>query len=408
MIKVCIEYAEPGMVLAKNLQGLDGSTVLESGANLDPETIARLMDMGVGHVFIKPSGRKEDEELLAERCLRYVRNFFLYVDPDHPAMAKLYELSAGRAMTALRDGWSIPCRNEFQAKNVEHLTDLSPGQEVGPEDVVKKETDLASFPDIYFKIKKVINTPTSSADDAAKVVGADVGLTAKLLKLVNSPFYGFSARIDSIPHAISLIGMKELSTLALGVTAVDFFKDIPPELIDMQAFWRHSISCGIFGKLVASRIEKKGAERFFTAGLLHDVGRLVLFKHMPYASTDALLFARGDTVPLLEAEENVLGYNHAYIARLLLQEWNFPSEVMDLIANHHSPAKAEKPRDAAVIQLADNLANAAGITAGGMFVLPGMTMDEWGLLGLDANVLDNIFDLHDQAIDDLSKTFTSK
>lgn len=176
----------------------------------------------------------------------------------------------------------------------------------------------------------------------------------------------------------------------------------------MEAFWRHSISCGIFGKLLASRIQKEGAERYFTAGLLHDIGRLVLFKHMPYASTDALLYARNDTVPLPEAEDSVFGYNHTYISRLLLQEWNFPSEIEDLIANHHSPAEAENPRDAAVIQLADNMANAADITNGGMFILPGMETSEWELLGLDAEVLGKVFDLHDQAIDDLSRAFTSK
>lgn len=236
------------------------------------------------------------------------------------------------------------------------------------------------------------------------MVSTDIGLSGKLLKLVNSPFYGLATHVDSIARAIAMVGMKELSTLALGISTINFFKDIPPELIDMKVFWKHSLSCGVFGKLLAGKMGLK-SERFFTAGLLHDAGRLIIFKNMPYASVQALLFARRSMIPMVEAEKEVLGYDHTEVGRLLLASWKFPDSLVELIAHHHSSYSATDPREAAVIQLADNLANAAEISSGGMFVLPGMAEGAWERLGLKPEDLNAIFETHDRHINEIAKAF---
>ena len=404
MNRICIEHIEPGMVLAKNVVGLDGSVVLESGVVLGPEHMETLLELGAAAVYVKPGPGMDPKAINMARIENHVRRFFSYVDPDNPVFEEMFQVSLRRCTEAINAGWDPPCEAEMLARNVEHLADLFLKDAGTPEHIVQHENELASFPDIYFKIKEVLEAPNSSAKDIARVVNTDVGLSVKLLRLVNSPFFGFTTTIDSVVRAVSLVGVKELSTLALGISTINFFKDIPPELMDMAMFWKHSLRCAIFAKLLAVR-QGMSSDRFFTAGLLHDVGRLVLFKNMPYASTEAMLYARGSTVPLVEAENEVLGFDHTEVGRLLLEQWQFPPNLIMLIAHHHDPSAATDPREAAVIQLADNLANAAEIAAGGVYVLPGMERAAWESMALQIEDLDEITALHDAHIEDITATF---
>jgi putative nucleotidyltransferase with HDIG domain len=336
----------------------------------------------------------------------YVRGFFLYVDPDHEAMVALYRVTVARTLAALRTGWTFPTIDQLMPRNVEHLRDMFyQEQESGAQEMVDAETKIASFPDVYFRLREVLDRPTSSADDVANVVGTDVALTAKLLKLVNSPLYAFAERIDSVPHAVSLLGVREVSNLALGISTINFFKDIPPELIDMRTFWKHSISVGIFSKLLAARVRGANTERLFTGGLLHDVGRLILFKKLPYASTQALIHARSNMLPVVDAEADVFGYDHTEVGRTLLTAWNFPQEMIDLVHYHHTPMDAPDPLDAAVVQLADNMANAVEIPAGGKFVLPGLSAGAWERLGLSPQSIEPLMELYDLHIEEVTETF---
>jgi putative nucleotidyltransferase with HDIG domain len=392
------------MILARNVSGADGSLLLEKGLSLLPEHIELLSASGHGSVMVQPAQAKLDQQRVVNQCADYVRSFFIYVDPDSPVLNEIFRLTLEQTVTAVQKGWDLPCQSELKAYDVEHLDDLFLIDEGSPDDIVTHETNLVSFPDIYFKIKEVLDSPSSSADDIARVVNTDMSLTARLLKLVNSPFFGFPTTIDSVARAVSLIGVRELSTLALGISAINFFKDIPPELISMKVFWRHSLSCAVFGKLIAAKANLP-AERFFTAGLLHDAGRLILFKNMPRASTQALLFARNHLVPLVDAENQVMAYDHTTLGRRLLEAWQFPGTLTDIIAHHHTPMAAASPREAAVIQLADNLANAAEISAGGMFVLPGMDVEAWDLLGLNIREIKHLFASHARNIDEIVNSF---
>lgn len=270
-----------------------------------------------------------------------------------------------------------------------------------PADIVRHEMGLASFPDIYFKIREVLDNPKSSAQDIAKVVNLDVGFSTKLLKLVNSPFFGFSSAIDSVARAVSLVGVKEIATLALGISTINYFQNIPPELMDVKSFWRHSLRCAVFAKLLAVN-KKLPSDRFFTVGLLHDVGRLVLFKNMPYASVEALLYSRREMIPLREAEVSILGYDHSEVGRLLLEGWKFPASLSELIAHHHVSETAVSRMDVAIVQLADIMANVAEISADGRFALHGMRQEDWQLLGLTSRELIFFMELHDKHFEEIT------
>ena len=392
------------MVLAKDVPGADGSTLFAKERSVNDDDIATLRDLDIGYVYIASMGKQKDNEDLLRRCDDYTYQFFMYVNPESDLFNELYRLCLGKVLADASADWNLPCAKDLRATDVEFMRDLFFKGEGSPSDIVDHETSLVSFPDIYFKIKEVLESKTCSASDLARIVSTDIGLSAKILRLVNSPFYNFTSKIDSIDRAISLVGDREVSTLALGVSAINFFKDIPPELIDMRVFWRHSLSCAIYSKLIAAAIDLPG-ESFFTAGLLHDAGRLIIFKNMPYGSVQTLLTARSEMLPLVEAERQVLGYDHTQVGDLLFKEWQMPDFLRDIVANHHDPSHAQNPKNAALVQLADNLANAMAIPAGSTFVLPGMLEDDWKALGLQGNQLQEICNEHDRCIDQVLEAF---
>ncbi len=335
----------------------------------------------------------------------YVRNFFMYTDHDNEAIEEIFRLSVFRTTAALRLGWHLPEQDERLHNNTEYLRDSFIAGQVDPKTLVDSETQLVSFPEVYFRIREVLETPTSSAEDVARIVSNDMELTAKLLKLVNSPFYGLMDTVEDVRHAIALVGVAEVANLALGISAIKVFKDIPPELMDVKTFWKHSVSCGIFARLIASRLNGLKGDRFFTAGLLHDIGRLIILKKLPYASVQTLLYAHENLLPLVEAERDVLGFDHTQVGHLLLTEWQFPQGLADAVAWHHSPASAQDPLAASVIQLADNLTNAMEISNGGLYVLPGLERGAWERLHLKPSDIVAVVGLFDKHIDELFTAF---
>ena len=324
------------MVLASDLVASDGRMLFKSGTELEDRHLELLKRIGIKQVEIEALLVELDEETLFA-IEDYVRDFFLYVNPDFGPSIELFRAALDLTAESVSRGWELPDADTRRASSVEHLEDIFIKGMGDPSTIVQHETELASFPDIFFRIKEVLEDDAASANRIAQVVSTDMSLAAKLIKLVNSPLYGFPQTIDSISRAVALVGTKELSTLALGISAINYFKDIPPELIDMKTFWRHSITCGIFANILAGTQIGLSPERFFIAGLLHDVGRLIMFKKLPYAASEAMLFSRENSIPLVEAELSVIDFIHTDISTPLLAAWKFPQGLADMINFHHRP-----------------------------------------------------------------------
>jgi len=393
------------MVLSGDLKSADGRLLFRSGTPLEARHIELLRRVGVSGAEVEPPASELPPETLRE-IEEYVRGFFLYANPDSAPVIAMFRMALEMTGEAVSKGWQLPDANTRRAASVEHMQDIFLKGMGTPETIARHETELASFPDIYFRIREVLEDESASSARIAKVVGTDMSLSAKLIKLVNSPLYGLSQPIDSISRAVTLVGAKELSTLALGISAINYFKDIPHELVDMRTFWRHSITCGIFAKILAGTQVGISPERSFIAGLLHDVGRLILFKKLPYASTEAMLFARENSIPLVEAERAVMDFTHTDISRPLLAAWKFPEELADMINYHHNPMEFPNPLEPAIVHVADCLTNAVEIAQGGMYVVPDVDEDAWELLGLDAEtVLVAAADRYCEQIDNILEAF---
>jgi len=207
-------------------------------------------------------------------------------------------------------------------------------------ELLRKTSTICSLPLFYDRLNEAINHPRSSLADIGKIISEDQGLSTRLLRLANSPIFGYHARIDSITRALTLIGTQQLRDLALSISIMGTFKDIPEDLLSMQSFWKHSIACGIFSRNLAMLRREVNPERFFLAGMLHDLGLLVIATVMPQLSK-TLLQERQDQQQLLSlVEQQTLGYDHATVGGALLEMWKIPLNLSEPVACHHNPDAA--------------------------------------------------------------------
>jgi len=261
------------------------------------------------------------------------------------------------------------------------------------QDVVRSVGTVVSPPQVYLKLVEVINHPRSGPADVGRVLSEDSGLTSRLLKLVNSAMFSFPQRIGSVTHAVQVVGTAQVRDLALATSIVTTFDGVPDDLVHMESFWRHSLACGVAARTLAALRRENNVERFFVAGLLHDVGRLVLFLSMPDAMRTALQQAKERGECLHTVEREVLGFDHAQVGAALMSSWNFPGVFTEVVGYHHMPALASRfPVEAAAVHAGDVIANGLFIGNSGQPVVPGLEAGAWDQLGIDANLPPSLLD----------------
>jgi HD-like signal output (HDOD) protein len=218
------------------------------------------------------------------------------------------------------------------------------------------------------------------------LIEKDQVLAAKVLKLANSPFYGFPSRIASVSHAVVVLGFNVLKELTLCATAFDMMK-----AAGMERLWRHSLGTAMTAHLLAGRAGFKNPEEVFVAGLLHDLGKVVLFAKLPeVAAQIEQTAARGD-LAWVEAERELLGVTHADVAGWMGETWHLPRTLTTPIMFHHRPAEA---RDAtlqtACVHVADVLVKAMGCGVSGDDLVPPLAHEAWAVFDLDDAALDEV------------------
>ena len=225
------------------------------------------------------------------------------------------------------------------------------------EKLIDRSGKLGSLPAIVYRVFDVMDDPKSTASQIGRVINEDPAFTARLLKLVNSPFYGFTRKVDTVYRAVALIGHKELRSVVVAASAIKAFDGIPSELVSMPVFWKRSLTTAVVARVLAAFKREKEIERYFIAGLLHDIGSLLLYLQLPEEMTHVLHQHQSDGIALLKAEKNVLGYDHAQVGGALLKKWNLPPLTCAAVRFHPAPEKApEAERKAAyMVQLAKSI-----------------------------------------------------
>ncbi len=273
--------------------------------------------------------------------------------------------------------------------------------------VIRRLDDLPTLPRTVLRITELINNPMTSARDLAKVISDDQVLTAKLLKLVNSSFYGFPQRISTVTGAIVLLGFDAIKSLLLTTSVFDIFSKDKKEKARQEDFWDHSLGCAVGAKVIGNYLRYDRVEELFVSGLLHDIGKIVEMMFVPDDFARVVSMVEADNILMVDAEESLLGYTHAEVGRLLAERWNLPAKLVNIIAHHHQPDLAGIfSQEAIIVQLADILCRAMNIGSGGDNLMPQLNKDGWESLQLDVSAIEPIMIDMEREFDDISLFIT--
>lgn len=255
-------------------------------------------------------------------------------------------------------------------------------------ELVQGVSNLVTLPDVFVRINQLVENPNSSIADIAKVAGQDPSFTVRLLRVANSSFYGFSSTIDTVPKAVSVIGTSQIRSLALATSVASSFDGLPNTLVSMEHFWRHSLYCALAARVLARKAGQCDPDAVFTAGLLHDIGELVIFNRLPQQAKEALslVLDSADELPIYQAEQQIMGFDHAQVGGELARQWQLPPMLTGCIEHHHSPQAAPHfPREVALVHIANILALMAEVRTLDPGDVPPSDPHAWDTLGLKAD-----------------------
>lgn len=264
---------------------------------------------------------------------------------------------------------------------------------------------LFTLPEVYLQLKQELDDPKSSLLKVAEVIARDPALTVRLLRMVNSAFFGFGQKIDTISQAVSMLGTQQVHDLALATSVTKAFNSIPENVVNMAQFWHQSIYCGVLARLLASRCNVLDSERLFVAGLLHDIGHLVMYQTIPEKMQQALKRCRSEGRPLFQLEQELTGTNYAKVGGLLMSSWGLPESLIITTRFHLVPAEAtEYELQTAIVHIAATIAQIRQDTSLPIEpVMNGLAVDPmaWQITGLTA---ENIEPLCKEALQQLVQT----
>jgi HD-like signal output (HDOD) protein len=235
---------------------------------------------------------------------------------------------------------------------------------------------LISLPEIYLRVREVIDDPHSSMEDLANALSLDPSMTARVLQLVNSPLYGIPRKIDTLSQAVNLLGMRPVANVVFATNVAKAFAQLPPSVMNMTDYWRKSVLCALVAVQLARACGMQDSERLFVAGLLRDVGHLVLYYTVPERAQSALIEAANFNQPLDEVERANIGCDYADVGGDLMKKWEMPERLEQAIRWQLTPLRASKAeRDAAIVKVAGACADCFE-TLGAKFELPAAGMED--------------------------------
>jgi putative nucleotidyltransferase with HDIG domain len=377
-----VDELEVDMVLAEDVRDISSRLLLAKGQKLQSKHIRIFKIWGITEVCVAGiQGREKNDESYIdpdtmERITEDTKYIFKHVDLSHPAIKELFRISV---LYRSRQG-IYHADKHHSLTNSEDLKNHSGCD-------VKKMIDhnrikLPEMPSTAFELNEVVADPFASVHRIAEVVNKSPSLAALLLRIVNSSFYGFPSKIDSISRAVTLIGTREITGLALGISIVNVFKDIPKDILDMSSFLKHSLACGIISRILAANKNLPQTEQLFVCGLLHDIGRLVIYQYFPDQAKTLLNLTAASDKLLYQQENRYLGGKHTLIGKHLLKTWKLPFELENNVFYHHNPSVAHHPVKAAIVHLADIMVNALGLGSSGERFVPPLDYEAWDNLGI--------------------------
>ena len=222
------------------------------------------------------------------------------------------------------------------------------------------KAQLVSLPAVYLRLKAVLDDPEFTMSDVEAVISQDPAMSARLLRQVNSAYFGFSSRIDTVSRAVGMLGTQQVHDLVLAASVAESFAGMSSEVMDMHHYWRRSVYCAAAARLLAARCGIREIERLFLAGLLRDIGHLIMYQSIPDVTQFALTQARQQCLPLYVVERDTIGFDYGKAGGTLLQQWQLPQSLWEPVELHVTPGQSTGYElDTAIVHLAGILAELA-------------------------------------------------
>ncbi|NDV23284.1 HDOD domain-containing protein [Desulfovibrio sp. JC022] len=355
-MKIFVGDLEVGMRLAEDVKGANGRFLLAADTVIEERHLRIFNIWGVSEVEVlggKGAGESDADPQLHALAKEYVDGIFAYADMTVAPMEVLKEVSVKYFVRELEKNNELP------------HTMISMGREpdipetplfASADAFLKSGIRLASFPDIYYKIMEALNDPGSGSENLADIISKDSGLSAKLISLVNSPLYGFDLPVESLSRAVSLVGTNGVCQLALSVSVMEAFKGEHNTGFSMADFWKHSLACAVFCRILALQVPGVSQDKCFVVGMLHDVGQLIMLQQCPEKIDMAfeLRMARG--ISYCEAESIIFGFDHCDLVGSLFKLWNIPPSITAGVVGHHGSRSGEFCIESAICSVADSMA----------------------------------------------------
>lgn len=271
------------------------------------------------------------------------------------------------------------------------------------ETVIEAVNDIPALPQVAVRVMELTGHPDSTAQDISNELMNDQAITARVLRWANSAFYGFPRRIGTVTDAIVLLGFRTIRSIVLAAAVNDVLdREIEGYALEQGELWRHSQCSAMAARLLGRKAKYAHLDLAYTAALLHDIGKVILNRFMKEAYHDVVGLVNSENISFMDAENRVLGFNHALIGSRIAAKWNLPQELVEAIAFHHSPEAATvNPHLAALTHLADAVCVSMGIGIGVDGLLYPMSQPAVELLGLSEMDIDN-------AISELVDVFTDQ
>jgi len=225
--------------------------------------------------------------------------------------------------------------------------------------------DLPTIPIVATKVLQLLDDPDVSTEEIADLMLTDQVMTARVMKLINSPVYKPAQEITSLKRALVYLGLRHVRELALTTSVINAF-DGTSGALELNSFWEHSFGVGMVSKIIAKKIGYQDLEKAYISGIIHDLGEVFLSNFLRDPFLEVLEYIKTHPVKLVDAEAEILGTTHCEIGLSMARKWNFPDAYCDVIACHHNPGEATvDPILCSIVNLADLFCTVRGLNYGG-------------------------------------------
>ena len=364
MESVRVHDLKIGMVLAEDVRDMNGRRLLTAGSNINDKSLQILKTWGISEVTVESGSiapSSEDDGIEEETVPGDTEELFCLSDMQDPFIRELWEKSLQVRSERPYDSFlkapqdiPPPSRNTLPA---------------GPDAIVEMGA-YSTLPEVYNHILAVINDERSSTIDISDAVTKDPSFTSRLLDLANSSFYALKNSVDTVSKAVSIIGTRQLGTLALGISISRSLFHSQENDASLVEFWRHSVATAIAARTLAIFLKEKNTERFFIGGLLHDIGKLLLYSQLKDAIYYIDSLCRKHHLNQHVAEKSLLGFTHADVGRQLCRKLSLPENLLAMITDHHSVGDSLRPFEASIIHFADIIVNGVKKGSSGELFIP--------------------------------------